>query len=103
MKGKSIILAGGSGGLGNALADALAERGATPVLGCKSNRARAEDLSRKLYDKYGIIIGHVQAGEFIQQGLADKRDFEENAYRLEERLASMGLLKRLSDACAGAM
>ncbi len=72
----------------------------TLVLATAPYRTELQEFLQELYDKYGIIIGHAQAGEFIQQGLADKRDFEENARRLEERLASMGLLKRLSDACA---
>src|SRR5262249_30246057 len=55
---------------------------------------------KKLFDKYGFIIGHAQAQDLISNGLADEKDFSDNAKRLEERLASMGLLKRLSDACA---
>ena len=34
------------------------------------------------------------------RGNADQEDFSDNARRLEERLASLGLLKRLSDSCA---
>ena len=37
---------------------------------------------------------------FIDAGAADQEDFSDNARRLEERLASLGLLKRLSDSCA---
>src|SRR5262245_36186618 len=55
MKGKSVILAGGSGGLGSAVAEGLAERGAIPVIGCKSNRDRADALARTLKDKYGVV------------------------------------------------
>jgi hypothetical protein len=52
-----------------------------------------------LWTRYGLIIGHRQAGAFI--GLdSDQRAFEENARRLEMRLSSLGLLRRLSDACA---
>jgi hypothetical protein len=36
----------------------------------------------------------------IAKGDADQEDFSDNARRLEERLASLGLLKRLSDSCA---
>jgi NAD(P)-dependent dehydrogenase (short-subunit alcohol dehydrogenase family) len=55
MRGKSVILAGGSGGLGAAVAEALAQRGAIPVIGCKSNRERAEKLARELLEKHGVI------------------------------------------------
>jgi NAD(P)-dependent dehydrogenase (short-subunit alcohol dehydrogenase family) len=66
MKGKSIILAGGSGGLGTALAESLAERGAIPVIGCKSNRARADALARTLLDKYGVRAP-VVVGDILDQ------------------------------------
>jgi NAD(P)-dependent dehydrogenase (short-subunit alcohol dehydrogenase family) len=63
MNGKTVILAGGSGGLGAAVADDLAARGAIPVIGCKSNRDRAEALGRSLFDKYGIrppvVVGDI--------------------------------------------
>jgi len=53
-----------------------------------------------LYVKYGLIIGDKQAAVYINTGRADQEAFFENAARLEQRLSSMGLLKRLSDACA---
>jgi len=53
-----------------------------------------------LYERYGFIIGHRQATTYIEQGQADQKAFEDNALRLEMRLASLGLLRRLSDACA---
>jgi len=55
MKGKSIILAGGSGGLGSAVAEAVAERGAIPVIGCKANQKRAETLAESIQKKYGVV------------------------------------------------
>src|SRR5262245_49746847 len=63
MNGKTVILAGGSGGLGAAVADDLAARGAIPVIGCKANRDRAEALARAVLDKYGIrppvVVGDI--------------------------------------------
>ena len=53
-----------------------------------------------LHERYGFIIGHRQAGSFVGQGQSDQKSFEDNARRLEMRLASLGLLRRLSDACA---
>jgi hypothetical protein len=53
-----------------------------------------------LYERYGIVIGEQQSGTYLSEGAADLEDFAENATRLEERLASMGLMKRLSDGCA---
>lgn len=54
----------------------------------------------ELNRKYGFIIGDRQAAETINTGTADQEAFSENAHRLEQRLISIGLLKRLSDACA---
>jgi 3-oxoacyl-[acyl-carrier protein] reductase len=63
MNGKTVILAGGSGGLGAAVSNELAARGAIPVIGCKSNRGRAEALAASLFDKYGIrpavVVGDI--------------------------------------------
>ncbi|MNC55753.1 hypothetical protein D3C75_1053020 [compost metagenome] len=53
-----------------------------------------------LYDRYGFIIGDHQARDIIDAGNADQEDFSNNARRLEERLASLGLVRRLSDSCA---
>jgi hypothetical protein len=72
----------------------------TLVLTTVYKRDEFQDFLARLYDKYGLIIGHTQAGQFIKDGQADKKNFTDNSRRLEERLASMGLLKRLSDACA---
>lgn len=72
----------------------------TLVLATVDYREEFQDFLKMLYDKYGFIIGHAQARDMIRNGMADEKDFTDNASRLEERLASMGLLKRLSDACA---
>jgi hypothetical protein len=53
-----------------------------------------------LHDRYNFVIGHRQAIAYIGEGQSDQKAFEDNARRLEMRLASLGLLKRLSDACA---
>ena len=63
-------------------------------------RLEFQQFLQLLYDRYGLIIGHRQAGTFIDQGQSDQKSFEDNARRLEMRLSSLGLLRRLSDACA---
>jgi NAD(P)-dependent dehydrogenase (short-subunit alcohol dehydrogenase family) len=68
MKGKSVILAGGSGGLGSAVAEALARRGAVPVIGCKSNRERADALAQALADNYGVRAA-VVAGDILDESV----------------------------------
>lgn len=70
------------------------------VLCIVPKRMEFQDFLEKLYEKYGFIIGDKQALALTKAGRADLEAFSENARRLEQRLASMGLLRRLSDACA---
>ncbi|MEB3103321.1 hypothetical protein [Ferviditalea candida] len=70
------------------------------VLCVVPTRMEYQEFLENLYTRYGLIIGDKQAGAYIHNGRADQEAFAENAARLEQRLASMGLLKRLSDACA---
>jgi hypothetical protein len=72
----------------------------TLVVTCVDRRIEFKDFLARLYDRYGIVIGDGQARDLIASGNADQEDFSDNARRLEERLASLGLLKRLSDSCA---
>ena len=74
MKGKSIILAGGSGGLGPAVAELLAERGAIPIIGCKRNRERADALAKTIFDKYQlkapVVVGDILQEDVRQELIA---------------------------------
>ena len=72
----------------------------TLVLCCVPKRMEFQEFLDTLYQKYGFIIGEKQAIDMIQRKEADLEAFSDNAERLEQRLASLGLLKRLSDACA---
>lgn len=72
----------------------------TFVICCVDRRLEFKDFLVLLHDRYGLLIGDHQARPFIDAGVADQEDFSDNARRLEERLASLGLLKRLSDSCA---
>ena len=53
-----------------------------------------------LYERYGIIIGPVEAGKAFLKRTFDTTSFEENARELERRLTGLGFVKRLSDDCA---
>ncbi|WP_310199217.1 hypothetical protein [Neobacillus niacini] len=70
------------------------------VLSNVESKMEFQEFLDRLYTKYGFIIGDRQAEALLETGQADMEAFSENAVRLEERLSSMGLLKRLSDACA---
>ncbi len=64
MKGKAIILAGGSGGLGGAVADAVAKQGGVPVIGYLSNHERADNLAKKIFENYGVRAPVVEGDIF---------------------------------------
>ena len=53
-----------------------------------------------LYERYGMVFGDQEADRIIGKGEYDKKAFQANARRLEQRLSSLGLLRRLSDGCA---
>lgn len=72
----------------------------TLVVCCVERRLEFKAFLAQLHDRYGLVIGDAQARDLIEQGSADQEDFSDNARRLEERLASLGLLLRLSDSFA---
>ncbi|MBZ9724857.1 hypothetical protein LB554_12950 [Mesorhizobium sp. CO1-1-11] len=53
-----------------------------------------------LYQHYGLVFGEAEARAALDPAEFDAAAFERNRARLEARLASMGLLQRLSDGCA---
>lgn len=53
-----------------------------------------------LFHRYGFVFGEREAQSVIGREDLDKRAFQANAERLERRLATLGMLRRLSDACA---
>jgi hypothetical protein len=50
--------------------------------------------------RYGLIFGGKQAEQILASNDFDKKAFQANSQRLEQRLFSLGLLRRLSDGCA---
>ncbi len=53
-----------------------------------------------LYIRYGLVFGDREAGMVLHAGEFEVKPFKANAMRLEQRLGSLGLIKRLSDGCA---
>jgi hypothetical protein len=74
----------------------------TLVLSTVSKRMELEQFLQKLSEKYGLILGSVEAERYSKLVSCDfdKKAFQGNSERLEQRLSSIGLLKRLSDGCA---
>jgi NAD(P)-dependent dehydrogenase (short-subunit alcohol dehydrogenase family) len=91
MKGRSVILAGGSGGLGACLAEGLAELGAIPVIGCRGNRERADALTNSLSKRFGVrvpvVAGDVLEGA-VQEQLIDAAKHAGTLYGLVPLLGS---------------
>jgi len=53
-----------------------------------------------LWERYALVFGDREAELVLAKDEFDKKAFQANARRLEHRLSSLGLLKRLSDGCA---
>jgi NAD(P)-dependent dehydrogenase (short-subunit alcohol dehydrogenase family) len=68
LQGKSVILAGGSGGLGAGVAEALAGQGAIPVIGCRGNRERASALVRSIFAKHHVTVPMV-VGDILEESV----------------------------------
>ena len=54
----------------------------------------------RLYERYGLVFGDREAHQVLNSEEFDKRAFQANEKRLESRLKTIGMLRRLSDACA---
>jgi len=53
-----------------------------------------------LFERYGFVFGEREARQVLDAEEFDKRAFQANSERLESRLRTLGMLRRLSDACA---
>lgn len=53
-----------------------------------------------LFDRYGLVFGDREARQVLKSDEFDRRAFQANSERLESRLKTVGMLRRLSDACA---
>jgi len=53
-----------------------------------------------LYRRYGLVIGEREAVQVLSDDEFDRKSFQMNSARLERRLRTLGMLRRLSDACA---
>jgi len=63
-------------------------------------RAELRHFLETLYRRYGLVFGDREAEHVLAKGDLDKKAFQANSRRLEQRLGSLGLLRRLSDGCA---
>jgi NAD(P)-dependent dehydrogenase (short-subunit alcohol dehydrogenase family) len=62
LAGRVVLVPGGAGGLGAAIAALLVQDGAIPVVGYRSNKGNALALQQKLQDLYGGLV-HLVEGD----------------------------------------
>ena len=78
LRGKTIVVAGGSGGLGAATVALLASEGARLIAGYRANRPRAEALRRAIEQQFQTTItlveGDLAAPETLDRYLTAIRD-----------------------------
>lgn len=63
-------------------------------------RTELHQFLERLHIRYGIVFSDRQAEQVLAKGEFEKKAFQANSRRLEQRLGSLGVLKRLSDGCA---
>lgn len=63
-------------------------------------RVELHQFLERLHRRYGIVFGDKEAEQVLARDEFDKTAFKHNLRRLEQRLGSLGLLRRLSDGCA---
>jgi hypothetical protein len=73
---------------------------ATLLLANVPVRVELHQFLAHLYERYGFIFGDREAELALGADEFDKKAFQANGRRLEERLTSLGFLRRLSDGCA---
>jgi NAD(P)-dependent dehydrogenase (short-subunit alcohol dehydrogenase family) len=64
LAGRTVVVAGGTGGLGGALVAMLAREGARVIAGYRSNRERAERLQKAIEEQFGVKL-HSVAGDVL--------------------------------------
>lgn len=72
----------------------------TLVLANVTKRTELHAFLERLHSRYGLVFGEREAEFVLDRDDFDKKAFQANARRLEQRLGSLGMLRRLSDACA---
>lgn len=72
----------------------------TLLLANVAERMELSEFLAQIYQRYGFIFGEREAEQVLESADFDKKAFQANAHRLEQRLSSLGMLRRLSDSCA---
>ena len=74
----------------------------TLILANVNQRLELSQFLNRIFEKYAIVVSDKEAERMLsfEKEDLDKKAFIANTERLEQRLSSIGLLRRLSDGCA---
>lgn len=72
----------------------------TLVVAMVNERMQFDDFLHEAKRRYGLVIGDAEGGHLIREGQIDQEALSDNRDNLENRLISLGLVRRLSDSCS---
>ena len=72
----------------------------TLILANVGRRMDYAEFLTLLFERYGLVLGDREAALVLSEEEIDRKAFQNNSARLERRLRTLGMLRRLSDACA---
>lgn len=72
----------------------------TLVISIVDERMQFDEFLSEAKKRYGIIIGDKEGARLVDEKLVDQDALSDNRTNLEDRLVSLGLVRRLSDSCS---
>jgi len=72
----------------------------TLVVTMVDERMQFDDFLHEIKRRYGFVISDAEGGHLIRDGRIDREALSDNRDNLENRLMSLGLVRRLSDSCS---
>lgn len=72
----------------------------TLVVSIVDERMQFDEFLHELYVRYGIVVGDTEGIQLIRTKQVDQGALSDNRAKLESRLMSLGLVRRLSDSCS---
>lgn len=72
----------------------------TLVVSIVDERMQFDEFLKEARSRYGLVIGDAEGAHLVKAKLVDQEALSENRSNLEARLASLGLVRRLSDSCS---
>jgi hypothetical protein len=70
------------------------------VISIVDDRMQFDEFLAEAKARYGLVVGDVEGARLVREKLVDQEALSDNRQNLEARLASLGLVRRLSDSCS---